>query len=203
VTRIAKGRAAIGLRAHSGWAALVGVAGSAAGIEIVERRRIELADPDVPGSKQPYHEAEGLPPHEARELLDRLEASAESLARDAFDGVLHGLARKGQEPRACGLLVASGRPLPALESILASHTLIHAADGEHFRKALSRAGEHFHLSVLRIREKEAIEKASRTLGLSAEALQLRLGELGRAVGPPWTQDQKLASLAGWLALEQE
>ena len=197
-----KGRTAIGLRAHSGWAALVAVAGSSAGIEVVERRRIELADPDVPGSKQPYHEAEGLAPREARALLDRLEASAEGLARKAFDEVLRQLARNGREPRACGLLAASGRPLPALESILASHALIHAADGEHFRQALTRAGEHFRLRVVRVREKEVLEVASGALGLSPEALRQRLGELGRAVGPPWTQDQKLAALAGWLALEK-
>jgi hypothetical protein len=202
VSRVVKQRTAIGLRAHSGWAALVAVAGSAAGIEIVARLRIELADPEVPGSKQPYHEAEGLPPEQARALLDRLEASAARLARDAFKGVLRELARSGREPRVCALLAASGRPLPALESILASHALIHAADGEHFREALSRAGEHFRLRVLRVREKEVLEKASGALNLASEALGRRLAELGRALGPPWTQDQKLAALAGWLALER-
>jgi hypothetical protein len=203
VNRIVKQRTAIGLRAHSGWAALVAVAGSAVGIEIVARRRIELAAPDLPGSRQPYHEAEGLPPEKARALLDRLETSAESLARKAFDEVLRELAGKGRTLRACGLLMASGRPLPALESVLASHALIHAADGEHFRKALSRAGEHFRLRVVRVREKDIFEKAAEALGIPAEALRRRLGELGRSVGPPWTQDQKLAALAGWLALEQE
>jgi hypothetical protein len=203
VSRAAKGRAAIGLRAHSGWAALVAIAGSAAGIEVVGRRRIELADPAIPGSKQPYHEAEGLPPEKARALLDRLEADAQNLARKAFGEVLEELARKGHEPRACGLLTASGRPLPALESVLASHALIHAADGEHFRAALSRAGEHFRLRVLRVREKEVLEKASGALNLASEALRRRVETLGRAVGPPWTQDQKLAALAGWLALERQ
>jgi hypothetical protein len=202
VSRVVKHATALGLRAHSGWAALVAVAGSAAGIEIVARRRIELADPALPGSKQPYHVAEGRPPHEARALLDRLEASTEGLARKAFDEVLRELAGESRKPRVCGLLAASGRPLPALESILASHALIHAADGEHFRNALSRASEHFRLRVLRIREKEVLERASGALALSAEALGRRLAELGRAVGPPWTQDQKLAALAGWIALEE-
>lgn len=201
MSRIVKGETAIGLRAHSGWAALVAVAGSAGGIEIVARRRIELADPAIPGAKQPYHEAEGLSPQEARALLDRLEASAEGLARKAFDEVLRELARESRKPRVCGLLAASGRPLPALASILASHALIHAADGEHFREALSRAGGHYRLRVLRIREKEVLERASGALGLSGETLGRRLAELGRAVGPPWTQDQKLAALAGWIALE--
>jgi len=40
---------------------------------------------------------------------------------------------KGYRPVGSALLLASGRPLPKLETILASHALIHTADGEHFR----------------------------------------------------------------------
>jgi hypothetical protein len=52
-------RAALGLRAHSGWAARVAMAGTARGPAVVERRRILTADPAIRGSKQPYHAAEG------------------------------------------------------------------------------------------------------------------------------------------------
>src|SRR5712692_8847232 len=60
-------RAALGLRAHSGWAALVVVAGSLRSTAVlsvpsvpsapcvINRRRIELAAPGIP--KQPYHAA--------------------------------------------------------------------------------------------------------------------------------------------------
>ena len=33
-------------------------------------------------------------------------------------------------------------------------------------------------------------------------LQQRIGELGRSLGPPWRQDEKLASLAAWIALAE-
>src|SRR5882762_6158032 len=36
-------QAALGLRAHSGWAALIAVGGSAASPEVLDRRRIEMA----------------------------------------------------------------------------------------------------------------------------------------------------------------
>jgi hypothetical protein len=31
-------------------------------------------------------------------------------------------------------------------------------------------------------------------------LQRRVAELGKPIGPPWTQDQKFAALVAWLAL---
>jgi hypothetical protein len=36
--------------------------------------------------------------------------------------------------------------------------------------------------------------------LDAADLQQQITELGRSLGPPWRQDEKLASLAAWIAL---
>jgi hypothetical protein len=36
--------------------------------------------------------------------------------------------------------------------------------------------------------------------LAAGEVQKRLLELGRPLGPPWTQDQKYAALVAWMAL---
>ncbi len=55
--------AAVGFPAHSGWTVVVAVAGSLSRPEALERRRIETADVAIPGSKQPYHEAERLDIH--------------------------------------------------------------------------------------------------------------------------------------------
>jgi hypothetical protein len=63
--------AALGLRVHSGWAALIVVGGSTRAPEISARRRIEMADPRLPGSQQPYHAAEGLELAKAAALLKR------------------------------------------------------------------------------------------------------------------------------------
>jgi hypothetical protein len=66
------------------------------------------------------------------------------------------------------ILAASGRPLPPLESVLASHALIHTADGEHFREALAAASDGHRLPVTRIREKELLDagpEAERARGL--------------------------------------
>jgi hypothetical protein len=192
--------AALGFRAHSGWAALVAVAGAPRSPAVLIRRRIELVDPSVPGAKQPYHEAEGKKLPKAREIIHRCASDASKLARKAFRQAAAELAENGHRVVGCGLLLASGRPLPALEAILASHALIHTADGELFRNALTAASEDCGVPVTRVREKELLLRVTADLRISTDELQLAIRKLGRSLGPPWTQDEKYAALAGWLAL---
>ena len=191
---------ALGLRAHSGWAALVAVAGTPRSPEILLRRSIELADPKVPGSKQPYHAAEGEKLPKAEKIVGRCAIDARRLAGTAFDEVLAGLENAKRPVIACGVLLASGRPLPGLEAILASHALIHTADGELFRDALAAAAEERRLPVTRVREKEIISRAAASLSIAEEEIDQCLKAAGRLAGSPWTQDQKLAALAAWVAL---
>jgi hypothetical protein len=194
--------AALGLRAHSGWAALVAVAGTPRSPAVLIRRRIGLVDPSVRGAKQPYHEAEGKNLPKAREIIRRCSSDASKLAGKAFRKVVGELGRNGHRVAGCGLLLASGRPLPALEAILASHALIHTADGELFRDALAGASEDCGVPVTRVPEKELLQRVTADLRISTDELQLAIRELGRSLGPPWTQDEKFAALAGWLALEE-
>ncbi len=191
---------ALGLRAHSGWAALVAVAGTPRSPEILLRRRVELADPKFEGSKQPYHAAEGKKLPAAEKIILRCAGDARRLAARAFDEVLAELAKNKRSVAACGLLLASGRPLPGLDAILASHALIHTADGELFRDALAAEAEKRGLPVTRIREKEIFSRAAAALSIPEEEIAQCLKAAGRLVGSPWTQDQKFAALAAWLAL---
>jgi hypothetical protein len=193
-------RVAIGCKAHSGWAALVAICGKPGSPEVVLRRRIENCDPEIPGSKQPFHAAERLDFPDAKEFLDECTASTRRLSRQAFESVIDELRRKNYEAMSCGVVLGSGRPLPALEKILASHALIHTAEGEFYRNALVEAGEHFGLAVTGVKERELLQRGATELRLSTKQLERCLAELGRPIGPPWTQDQKCAALAGWLAL---
>lgn len=192
--------AALGLRAHSGWAALVAVAGDGPSVEVIDRRRLEMTDPRRPLSKQPYHEAEDLPLERAATLLDGCSKKARDLAGHALKDVVADLRGRGYRLVGSGILLASGRPLPKLEAILASHALIHTADGEHFRDALARASEGNGLPVTRIAERDLTARAEAALARPAARLQSTVAGLGRGLGPPWTQDQKLAALAAWVVL---
>jgi hypothetical protein len=49
-------------------------------------------------------------------------------------------------------------------------------------------------------ERDAISNASGLLRRMEPEIQARLQKLGRPLGPPWRQDEKLAALVAWLAL---
>jgi hypothetical protein len=188
-------KAAIGLRAHSGWAALVVLAGSADSPEVIARRRIEIADPKIHGSKQPFHAAEQMEFPEAKAYIERCQESTQKLAREALQGAMDGLEAIG-----CGIILGSGRALPGLEAILKSHALIHTAEGEFFRNALVEASKHCGLPVFGVKEKELFERGAAKLGTAKGELERRVQEMGKPIGPPWTQDQKYAALAAWMLL---
>jgi hypothetical protein len=192
--------AALGLRVHSGWAALVAVAGPLEAPAVLDRRRLELAEPSVPGSAQPFHAAEGRRLAKAEDIIKRCTAGARRLARGGLKATLDDLGAQGHAPVACGLLLAAGRPLPDLAAILASHALIHTADGELYRDALADAAGRCGLALLRVKERELLAHSARVLKVREETLLPRLAEMGRGLGPPWRQDEKLAALAAWVAL---
>lgn len=194
--------AAIGLRAHSGWAALVAVAGSFDQPEVIARRRIVIADPGVRESKQPFHAAEQLYAAEAAALLEHCTASTQRLAREELKAAVDGLRDKGYRANCCGMTLGSGRALPDLERILASHALIHTAEGEFFRDALAGAAKHLRIPIFGVKEKELLNRAAAEFHISSEKLCTRLAEIGKPLGAPWTQDQKYAALAGWIALSR-
>lgn len=192
--------AALGVRAHSGWAALVVVAGTPQRPVVTARRRIVIADPAIPGSKQPYHAAEGWPLSKARHYLERCARRTKRLAARGVRDVLHEAQAGGQTLVGCGLLTASGRPMPALEHALSSHAMLHTAEGEFFRRALVEASEACRVRVSRIREKELFAQAAALLRMHAAGLQRRVTRLGRPLGPPWSQDEKRAALVAWIVL---
>jgi hypothetical protein len=87
-----------------------------------------------------------------------------------------------------------------LARILASHAIIHTADGVHFRDALRSSAKHHALKLIEMAERDVEIRAAEAAGVTGEVLKSRVAGLGKALGPPWTQDQKLATLVGLLAL---
>ena len=180
---------ALGFRAHSGWAAVVVVGGTIDAPHVLARLRIAIADPSIRGSSQPYHTAAELPLRKAEAFLRDAVESSGALAFEAISAIVTSFRSHGHPLVRCGILRGSGPPLPALDRILASHPRIHTAEGEMFRDVLASAAQRCGLSVTDIREK-AIDAAS--IG--------RIASLGKLLGPPWTLDQKYATIAALTAL---
>jgi len=193
-------RAAIGIRTHSGWGALVAVANTAGTVEVIDRRRVAVTAPGTAGTKQPYHFAEDLELPEAEKFIGKCSTVSERLALTAIQELVGELRERDYRVVGSAVLLASGRPLPPLPNILASHALIHAAEGEFFRRAFWKACEALDLAVTGFRERDLDECAQSAFGKDAIRIRQQISTLGRSVGPPWTQDQKIAALAAAIVL---
>ncbi|HEV2299375.1 MAG TPA: hypothetical protein VGR72_12760 [Candidatus Acidoferrales bacterium] len=193
-------RVALGFRAHSGWAAVVAVALADHRPQILHRGRIELVDRSVKGSVQPYHLARQMSLPDADKFLRRAADATNKMALEAMRAIIADLAAKNCKAVACAVVLASGRPLPPLEATLRSHAMVHTAEGELFRGAIAHAGEKCGLRVSGVKERELYERAAEVLDFSRAKLKSRVTEMGKSLGPPWTSDEKNATLVAWLAL---
>lgn len=192
--------AALGVAPHSGWAAVIALGGPFGEPRLLARSRIEMFDPADPEAKQPYHTVEPLPVAEAARRLQGYRKEAESMARTAIRRLVHELDRSGHSVVSLGILDSSGRKGGSLADILASHALIHTADGEHYRDALAAAADANQLDVSRVRARDLEGQAAKRLGRPAGRLRDAVLRMGREAGPPWGADQKAAALLAWLLL---
>jgi len=195
-------RVALGLRAHSGWAALVAIGYERGALNIAERRRIELIaqrDPDWPG--QPYHAAAGKPLAQARRIVEQGVADAHSCAQAELGAALARLREAGHEAVACAVLTPSPLPDWTLEQILAVHLRMHQAEGALYPDALRFAAEACGLPARPLAQKALTQTAQATFAKSYAAVIAQIAALGKAIGPPWGADQKQAALAALIVLE--
>lgn len=176
------------------------VSTSGGNVEVIDRRRIVITAAGTPGANQPYHFAENLGLPEAETHLRDCFATAERLASAALRESVDELRRRDCDVIGSAVLQASGRPLPPLAQILASHALIHAAEGEFFREAIRKACEGLGLAVTAVPERKLDECVRTAFGAAAAGMCQQIASGGRSLGPPWTRDQKTAALAALVVL---
>jgi hypothetical protein len=192
--------AAIGVSVHSGWGAAVIVAGKRGAEEVLDRRRLVSIDPKMAGAAQPYHYVQAREIHAAEAHLNQCAAQSRRLAVEALTRVVSELGDRGFVLIASALLLSSARPLPDLEKILASHPLIHTAEGAFFRQSFSSAFEHLKIPVTRIPARDLHDYALKAFGKAAPEIQKKIDGMGRTLGSPWTKDEKTAALAAAIVL---
>lgn len=193
-------RVALGLKAHSGWAALVVIGTSGSELQVIDRRRIELVARDSPWAKQPYHTAEGLDPDSAREAVRRGTEAAYRTAIREMRAAVKRLRQQGHEIAACAVLVAGPMPDWSTDEILAVHFRMHKAEGVLFPDALARAAEACGLHLVAIPDKVLREQAEKIFARPVSKLMREVETLGKSVGSPWGKDQKNAALVAMVAL---
>ena len=193
-------KAAVGFRGHSGWSAMVVVSLHDGAPIVLRRRRAQLVETFSYTFRQPYHTAEKMDFADAAGFISGVQKESEQLAHKALRELQTELEQEGYRLDRGSLLLAAGRPLPELEKILKAHALIHMADGELFREALRQASERCGMRLTCVREKELLEHCSKAFSVKEPVLLRQVTELGKGIGPPWSQDEKYATLAAWLAL---
>jgi hypothetical protein len=192
--------AAIGFLAHSGWAALILLGSGAANLNVLARSRVALIDDRDPESKQPYHAVEFLCVEEATGRLRGYLEVATALAYAAIETHCEAARERGYRVKSVGIIESAGQKQSSLSSILKSHALIHAAEGNHFRNALSAAAERNGIGVCRVQARALEDHAEDQLRLPLKRVLDTVNDLGRQVGPPWGADQKKAALLAWTLL---
>jgi hypothetical protein len=185
-----------GFAIHTGWAAVVLVGGTAREPIVVDRQRVTLCPDALP--RQAYHAAQDLPPAKAALLVREVHEAVDQLTDLVLDELV-GLARP------TGTIVGVGvtgfpRDVPTLDKVLASHTLLHLAEGELYRGAICDAADARGMTVVPIHPKHGISETAHALGAAPEPFAKRLTELRAEVGAPWQADHRLATAAGLAAL---
>jgi hypothetical protein len=197
-----RARVALGFSVHTGWAAMVAVSGPASAPAVIDRRRVDMIVKRDPQTLRfVYHAGREFELDEAKRLIRASEELSASRMKAALETVMAELGA-----RACdvvtGSIIVSGRPLTAsVAEILKSHSLVHTAEGAHFRSVVRGACEALRLRVVEIAAKELPSRAATSLGIAEASVAGRLDAVGRAAGRPWAKDHKDAFLAASIALD--
>lgn len=189
--------AVLGFRPHTYWTAAVALGGDPEAPQVIARRRIDFAAGDERGV---YHRVEGMPHDEAQAWIDRVWAAVEGNCRRGLEPWLDELGKAGVTLGVAVVPIARKRPPDKLEDILKSHSWMHAAEGDFYRGVVAAACTALGLEVRRCVEPELAGAVSSRHALPGPIIETRLKALGAALGPPWSEDQKLATLAAWSQL---
>lgn len=194
--RAGKSLAAVGFTIKSGWAAAVLLNGSLPSIQVVDSRRIELSDPAIPESRQPYHAGFGTA-RKAGPELSRLLRAVRRSARHSVAGVIRQYRAAGHQLIGAGVVVGS---LIDPERIANAHIRIHALEGQLFRRVVEDAARASSLPCSVWRERDLYGVTAEALKQSEQDVRSTVKTLGNAVAGTWRAEQKAATVAAWLML---
>lgn len=186
--------AALGFRVHTGWAAAVAATGEC---DVLDRRRLSC---EPKSTRFVYHRAAEIPLKEAESLIRRARAEVISAARREIANLLAAVSCNGIKISSACVAGGNSKLPDSLAEILAAHSRIHTAEGAFYRDALAEACEQEGLRVERVPERDLWRSAAAALALSEEQLREHLALMRKRIGPPWGEDQKLATLASCCAL---
>lgn len=193
--------AALGFRIKSGWAAVVLLTRPSHAVQLSDVSRVELSDPRVPETRQPYHAAMGKLETDS-EKLNRRERLVRCIAQQSLADLLVGYRQKGYAITRAGIVVGSEFD-PA--RIANPHIRAHALEGRLFRSAVEEHLRCEKICAEVLRERDAYVRVAARLKQSIDDVKHAIQNLDRSApgnARPWRAEHKLAALAAWFAIEQ-
>ena len=188
-------RAAAGFTVKSGWACAVLIGGTSKTPRLIDSRRVEISDPEIPDAKQPYHAGFGTA-RDAGDELKRLVASVKSYGRKSVSALIREY-QKSANVTAAGVVVGS---LIDPKTIGNDHIRIHAMEGQLFREVLIDGAERNGVKCSVWRERDLYGAAEKQLKSAETVLRKKLTALGEDAPDGWRAEHKAAALAAWLVL---
>jgi hypothetical protein len=188
--------AALGFRVKSGWAAVVLLTGPIDSPALRDNRVMDLSDPRVPETRQPYHATFGQLETDAKKTNRRTDI-VHRVTKQSVTKLLSDYRRKGYSGTRASLVVGSQRD-PA--TIANPHIRAHALEGQLFRSALEQALNAHGIRTAILLERDAYVTAGAQLKRPHDEVRQTIQNLGRSSDGPWRAEQKLAALGAWLAL---
>jgi hypothetical protein len=181
---------ALGFRVKSGYAIAVVLRGPAERPTAVERRIVELSDPDDGETRQPFHSGFGEAEEDERKIARRLRAIERAAGRSVAALV---------DGRFVGASIVVGSLIdPA--TVGNPHIRAHASEGRLFRTVLEEALRARGVECAVVVEKQLAADARGRLKLGDVAISRALAGFGKALGSPWRVDEKAAATGAWMAL---
>jgi hypothetical protein len=191
---------ALGLSVHTGWAACVAAGGDLDRPLVAARVKIELLDD---GERFVFHRAAEASAGAAERLVAGARKRAVANAEAALGRLADSLRRSANDLARCAVVAKPG-PMPAtIAEVVAAHPRIHTAEGVFYRDVLCEAANATGLRVEVVPPKDLERIAAVAMHVTSAQLSSRLAQVGRALGPPWSKDEKLGALAAWITLSGE
>jgi hypothetical protein len=191
--------AGLGFRVKSGWAAVVLLTDTAHSPQLCDVSRIELCDPQLPETRQPYHAAIGKLETDSTRLNQR-ERVVRCVSQQSLTTLLSGYWQKGFRIKRAAVVVGSQID-PA--NVANPHIRAHAFEGRLFRSAVQETLEAHEIRTDVLLERDAYASVAARLKQSSDDVKRAIQDLGRsraANSGAWRAEHKLAALAALLAL---
>jgi hypothetical protein len=187
----------VGIEDHYAWANLVSVTISGDEEIVLDKRRVELLDSQLPAS--PYHhETLNMSLAAAEKLVREVQSSANQRAQLALSSLIGELA-----PAKCRRIAIRVPPLPKLPATVAevhaSTWITNRADGMIYHQALTQAAAQLNMRIVYFEKDNVLELAAQARGKTARDLERQLKAFRTTLGPPWRQGHVLACAGALLA----